>query len=205
MSSTRIRLGDGPARTASVLLQEVRPAARVYVELTDARADHPVMKRAVRHAATASRARTDLSRGARIRQSRWRQTREDPPPPHPLRRPDIDGVAEGDCAARLTPDPGRAAYGLGLAASSSHSSAYERATRAASRARPAARRSRSSSSLRFACSYLSACASASAALCSSVMAVRRSTDASCAARTHVSPTARGRLEIITGAHGSRPA
>ena len=82
------------------------------------------------------------------------------------------------------------AYCFRPAARSSHSSACERAIRAASRARPAARRSCAASSFRFACSYLSACASASAALCSSVTAVRLSTDASCAARTRVSPTTR---------------
>jgi hypothetical protein len=72
------------------------------------------------------------------------------------------------------------------AANSSHSSACERAIRAASRARPATRRSCPASSFRFACSCLSACASASAALCSRVTAVRLSTDAGCAARTRVS-------------------
>jgi hypothetical protein len=71
------------------------------------------------------------------------------------------------------------------AANSSHSSACERAIRAASRARPATRRSCPASSFRFACSCLSACASASAALCSRVTAVRLSTDAGCAARTRV--------------------
>jgi hypothetical protein len=82
------------------------------------------------------------------------------------------------------------AYRFRPAASSSHSSACERAAHAASRARPATRRSRAASSFRFACSCLSACASASAALCSRATAVRLSTDASCAARTRVSPTTR---------------
>lgn len=65
--------------------------------------------------------------------------------------------------AHLRQGPGPAPYGFRPAASSAHSSACERAFRAASRARPAARRSSAASSLRPACSYLSACASASAA------------------------------------------
>jgi hypothetical protein len=117
-----------------------------------------------------------------------RQTREDVPRPHPLRPRAHSRRHRGRlcCAA----DTGPAASGLRPAASSSHSSACERAIRAASRARRAARRSCAASSVRFACSCLSACASASAALCSSVTAVRRSIDASCAARTRVSPTTR---------------
>jgi hypothetical protein len=118
-----------------------------------------------------------------------RQTREGLAAALPALSPS-DALADAKCdgAARLTQRPWGS--GLRLAASSSHSSACERAIRAASRVRRATRRSCTASSLRFACSYLSAYASASAALCSSVSATRRNTEADSATRNRVFPTAR---------------